>query len=385
MKSLAILSANIRRLSRTPHTLFIIVCGPLALIFILGTAFGSGATTHVDVVAPHTKFADQLLATIAHQQGVTMERVESAQALRGAVEYGDAEAGVVLPSDYDQALSSGATVHVRYFAQRGLNGRQISQIVQSGMAEESNEITAADLLERERGMTFGTAFARAQSFASRLPTVTVRMVEPSGRRFPKALPRFTVGAAGELLLFIFVISLANSAAMVETRRLGIARRMLASPTTVRSVIFGEALGRVALAGIQALLIVFLSWSLFGVEWGNGLAVAAVIVAFCLVSAGFAMLLGSTLATEQQAFAVAILLGFSMAGLGGSMVPLLFFPPIMVDLAHITPHAWGNDALKELVREGGTLTDVLPQIAVLAGFAAATFSLAIWRLRHELTH
>ena len=189
--------------------------------------------------------------------------------------------------------------------------------------------------------------------------VTVRMVEPSGKPFPKALTRYTAGAASQLLLFIFLISLANSAAMVETRRLGIARRMLASPTTVRSVIFGEALGRVVLAGIQALLIVLLSWQLFGVQWGNGLAVAAVTIAFCLVAAGFAMLLGSTLATEQQAFAVAILLAFAMAGMGGSMVPLLFFPPIMVDLAHITPHAWGNDALKELVQEGGTLTDVLP--------------------------
>ena len=186
MKSLAILSANVRRLSRTPHNLLIIVFGPLVLIFLLGSAFGSSATTHVDVVAPQTKFADQLLGTIAHQQGVTVQRVGSVQTARSAIEYGEAEAGVVLPSDYDRALSSGATVHVRYFAQRGLNGRQVSQIVQSGMAEESNEITAADLLKRERGMSFDAAFARARPLRQNCPwsrcAWSNRAANPSRRR-----------------------------------------------------------------------------------------------------------------------------------------------------------------------------------------------------------
>jgi ABC-2 type transport system permease protein len=385
VKSLAILGANVRRLLRTPHNLLVIVFGPLLLIFLLGSAFGSTATTHVGVVAPHTKLADQLLQTIAHQQGVSVERVEDAGTLRSAIEYGEVEAGVVVPPDYNRLLQAGKRVQIHYYAQRGLNGEQISQIVQSGLAEESNELTAAALLKRERGMAFTAAFDRAQSFASKLPMVTVLTVEPSGKHYPKALPRFTAGAASQLLLFIFIISLTNSAALIQTRRLGIARRMLASPTTVRSVIFGEALGRVALAGVQALLIVFLSQLLFGVEWGDGTAVAAVTLAFCLVAAGFAMLLGATLATEQQAFAVAILLGVSLGGLGGSMVPLLFFPPIMVDIAHITPHAWGNEALTTLLKNGGDLVDVLPQIGALVGFAVVTFSLAIWRLRYELTH
>ena len=123
--------------------------------------------------------------------------------------------------------------------------------MQSGLAEESNEVIAAELLKRERGMTFDAAFARCPARRAKLPKVAVRTVEPNGKRYPKALQRFTAGAASQLLLFIFITSLRNSAGLIETRRLGIARRMLASPTTVRSVIFGEALGRFALAAIQA--------------------------------------------------------------------------------------------------------------------------------------
>lgn len=385
MKPLVIVGANVRRLSRTPHNLILIGLGPLVMIFLLGSAFGSGATTHVDVLAPHTQYADQLVRSIGRQQGLTVQRVASKRALSEAIEYGDVEAGLVAPSNYDRLLLSGKNIQIRYYAQQGINGQQVSQIVQSGVTQESNEVIAANLLKRERDSTFNAAFAEVQRVTKRLPEVTVRTAEPSGKRFPKALRRFTSGASSQLFLFVFLLSLMNSAALIETRRLGIARRMLASPTSVRSVIFGEALGRFALAAIQAVLIVLVSWLLFGVEWGNGPAVAAVTISFCLVAAGFAMLLGSILATEQQALAVAIVLGSGLAAIGGSMVPLIFFPPIMRDLSRISPHAWGNEALLKLLKEGGGLVSVLPQVGVLLGFAVVTFSLAVWRLRHELTH
>lgn len=385
MKPLTIVAANLRRLMRTPYNLFFIGLGPLAMIFLLGSAFGSSATTHVDALAPHSKYADHLLETISHQQGLTVQRVGGMRALREAIEYGDVEAGIVVPPNYDQLLLANQNVQIRYYAQQGINGQQVNQIVQSGVTEESNEVVATRLLQRVRGMTFGAGFARVQRTATRLPKVTVNTVEPIGKRFPRALKRFTSEASSQLFLFVFIISLMNSAALIETRRLGIASRMLVSPTTVRSVILGEALGRFVLAAIQAVLIVLLSWSLFGVEWGNGLAVAAVTIAFCLVAAGFAMLLGSTLATEQQALAVALFLGAGLAAIGGSMVPLIFFPTIMRDLSHIAPHAWGNEAMIKLLKEGGGLVDVLPQVGALIGFAVVTFSLAVWLLRHELTH
>lgn len=384
MKIFAIVAANVRRLSRNTRSVFIIGLAPLLLIFLLGSAFGGAATTHIDALAPNTPLANQLLRTIARQQGVAVQRVTSRASMRSAVEYGDVEAGVVVPQDYDRALRSGQKLQIHFYAQRGLNGEQVSQLVQSGVAEENNQLVATALQQRERGATFTAAFAHTTAVSPKLSRVSVRTIEPDGKRYPKPLQAFTGGAYTELLLFIFITSLTNSAALVETRRLGISRRMLASPTTVRTVIAGEALGRLALAGIQALLIVIFSSVLFDVHWGNGPAVALVTIAFCLVAAGFGMLLGSTAATEQQALAVGILLGLSLAALGGSMVPLPFFPPIMRDIAHVTPHGWGNEAFFKLL-EGDTLVDVLPQIGALAVFAAVAFSLAIWRLRHSLTH
>ncbi len=58
-----------------------------------------------------------------------------------------------------------------------------------------------------------------------------------------------------------------------------------------------------------------------------------------------------------------------------MAPLEVFPSTARTIAHITPHAWANDAFSKLLKHGGDLITVLPQIAVLLAFALAAISLA----------
>ena len=79
-----------------------------------------------------------------------------------------------------------------------------------------------------------------------------------------------------------------------------------------------------------------------------------------------------------------LLGLGLAALGGSMAPLEVFPSSARTIAHITPHAWANDAFSKLLEHGGDLPAVLPQIGVLLGFAAVAIALSVWRLRRALT-
>lgn len=160
--------------------------------------------------------------------------------------------------------------------------------------------------------------------------------------------------------------------------------MLSTPTSARTILAGEALGRFGIALVQAAIIVAGSLLFFGVDWGEPLAAAALVVAFCLVGTGAGMLLGATARSEEQAGPLALLLGLPLAALGGSMVPLEVFPATMRAVAKITPHAWANDAFAELLRHDGTLADVLPQLGALLGFAAALLALATWRLRRALT-
>jgi ABC-2 type transport system permease protein len=74
----------------------------------------------------------------------------------------------------------------------------------------------------------------------------------------------------------------------------------------------------------------------------------------------------------------------LAALGGAMVPLELFPPTMQSIALATPHAWALRAFGDLVRNEGTLVDVLPEVGVLLVYASALIALATWLLRRTLT-
>lgn len=147
---------------------------------------------------------------------------------------------------------------------------------------------------------------------------------------------------------------------------------------------GEALGRFGVALLQRTIIVVGSKLIFGVNWGDLTGAISVVLLFCLVGTGAVMLFASVLNNAQQAIGVALSLGLGMAAIGGSMAPLEVFPETLRKIAHVTPHAWGNEAFIELIGGGGNVTDILPQLGVLAAYAAVLLVLATWHLRRTLT-
>jgi linearmycin/streptolysin S transport system permease protein len=262
--------------------------------------------------------------------------------------------------------------------------QQLRATIQSVADGQSRTLAAARALQSVLKVNFALALERARAAAVRTPPVTTRLITPDGDAYAVTTGRFESGASTQLLLFIFLNSLNGAAWLIETRRLGISRRVLSTPTSPRTLVAGQLLGRLAIAMLQALIIVVGSMLFFGVNWGDPLGTAAVILAFCLVATAGAMLLAGLFSTEQQLGPVALLLGLGLAALGGSMAPLDVFPKTARTIAHITPHAWANDAFSKLLSHGGDIVTVLPQIAVLLCIAAATTVLAVWQLRRTLT-
>jgi ABC-2 type transport system permease protein len=97
-----------------------------------------------------------------------------------------------------------------------------------------------------------------------------------------------------------------------------------------------------------------------------------------------MLMGATFRNDQQASGIGVMVALGLAALGGAMFPLDLFSPTMQRVAHITPHAWALDGYAELVRRGGNVVDIIPELGVLAAYAAGLLLLATWRLRVAIT-
>jgi ABC-2 type transport system permease protein len=286
-----------------------------------------------------------------------------------------------VPTGYDRQVRSGETVSLPYLARPAGAGQETRLVVSAAVDRQSVAIRAARFAEQEGAGSFAEALGRARTLAAAVPRVRVT-TEAAGQ--DEAVGAFDYGAAQEMILFVFVISLAASSMLIESRRLGTSRRMLASPTPVRTVLVGEATGRFAIALFQALLIVAVTALLFGVDWGDPLATGSVIVAFALVGTGAAMLMGSTLSSAQQAGSLGIFFGLVLAALGGCMVPLEVFPSAMRTVAHVTPHAWALDAFTEILARGGSVADVVGELGVLLAYAAVLLGISVALFRRRLT-
>jgi ABC-2 type transport system permease protein len=384
VKALVIAGTDLRRLFRFRLNVFFLLVLPMLIILLLGSAFGGSGKARIGVAGgTDGPLARALSAALAAQPSVRVTRYGGEGSLRGAVARGTVEAGLVIPAGYDSATRSGRPVALRYYGRPDSIAQQLRATIESAVAGQSGILGAARLVHTERGTPFRAALSRADAAAAAVPAVGVRLTAPDGTAYPTSLGRYSSGASTQLLLFIFLTSLTGSARLIETRRLGVARRMLSTPTSVGTILAGQTLGRLAVALLQALIIVVGSALFFGVSWGDPPATAAVVLAFCLVGAGAGMLIGSVFSSEEQAGSIAILIGLGLAALGGSMVPLEVFPPTVRSLAHLTPHAWGNDAFSKLLKHGGGLEAVAGDVAVLLGFAATLIALGMWRLRRAL--
>jgi ABC-2 type transport system permease protein len=214
------------------------------------------------------------------------------------------------------------------------------------------------------------------------PEVEVVDVDEVAQEF-SGVGQFDVGAAQQLLLFVFLISLAGSETLIRGRRYGVVARTLAAPVSTAQVILGQAFGRFVIALLQGSYLMVASSVLFGVAWGNLPLALLVLTLFCVVAAAGAMVIGSVMDNSSAASGVGVGAGLVLAGLGGAMLPLELLPDTLATVSKFTPHAWGYEAFAEIQRHDGGLVDIAPSLVVLAAMAAVLLALGSWLLRRSL--
>jgi ABC-2 type transport system permease protein len=388
-KILAIGWANTRRFLRQRSNIFFVFVFPVLIILMLGMMYGGGFDTRIGVHGSDDgPLAADLASALENLEDIAVVAFDTPEALTEAVQRGRVTAGVLIPPGYDAGLLGGETVEVGFVTRpNDQNGMLIQQTVQEVVDTAGTSIRAARFVAAQGVATFEAALPVARLIAAREPSLAVAYEAEGESVFAdfENMGTFDLGAAHQLVLFMFLTSLTAAADLILTRKLGVARRMLSTPTSTGVIVGGEVAGRFGVALVQGVYILVGTLLIFGVNWGDPLGAIAILVLFALVGSGAAMLSGALFRNEQQAGGLGVLFGLGLAAVGGAMVPIELFPATMKTIAQFTPHYWAIDAFTELVRRGGNILDILPQLGMLAAFAAFFLVLATWRLRRVLTH
>lgn len=379
--ALAITAVELRRFLADRSNIFFSFVFPLLLVLFIGAAFGGSSDGRVALAGPEGALRTDLVAAL--EDGSSTVTVAGPDDVRELVARGRADVGVLVPADAAAAYDDRADLTVQMVVGNQAQSQATAQRVQSaldGLAAAEGRLAAlvAAGVEPEAART---ALAMAGEVVAPA-RIEVTNVSEIAQEFG-GLGRFDYGAASQVLLFVFLISLAGSTTLIQSRRLGVTRRTLAAPVSTAQAVGGQALGRLAIASAQGAYIMAATMLLFGVDWGNLALAVLVMVVFAFVAAGAAMVVGSVLDNDAAAGGVGVGIGLVMAALGGAMTPLELFPDTLRTVAHLTPHAWAGEALAEIRRHDGTLVDILPQLGVLLGFAAVLLVVGSWTLRRSL--
>jgi ABC-2 type transport system permease protein len=385
VKVLSIGLVNVKRMLRERSNIFFVFIFPIALVLLIGIQFGSGFDLVVGVnQGESSPLSEELVSALDDAESIEVQRFDDTDELVGAVERGTAQAGVLLPAGLQSMAEAGEPVEIGLISRPDNTGNQLQSVVGSAISEVMGPVGAAQFAVAETEMVFAEALEVGNQLIGSIEPIDVEVTAVGEAIFPETLGQFDLGASSQLVLFVFLTALAGSSALILTRQLGISRRMLSTPTPVRSIIVGESLGRYATALVQGLYIMVLTLIIFGVNWGDPIGAVLILMVLAAVGAGIGMLMGATFSNDQQASGIGVMVALGLAALGGAMFPLDLFSPAMQRVAHITPHAWALDGYAELVRRGGSVLDILPELGVLAGYAVVFLALAAWRLRVAIT-
>lgn len=379
---LAIAVVELRRFLRDRSNIFFVFIFPLLLILLLGSQFGAGSgQARVAISGPDSALTKALTAEL-EAAGVEVTKT-GADAARAELSRGRTDVGLFIDDGAAAAFDAGRPA--------GLDVVMASQSsAQAVMQQVRAAVQAAGMDKRQLAALTGAGIPedqarRALDRATALvvvPTVEIVDTDDVAQEF-RGLGQFDLGASQQLLLFVFLSSLTGAATLIQARRFGVVSRVMSAPVSSGQTVAGQALGRFAIALVQGGYIMIGTALLFGVDWGNLWLSALVLALFCAVSAAAAMVVGSVMDNDAAASGIGVGGGLVLGGLGGAMVPPEFFPETLHAVSFATPHRWAYDALANIQRHQGTLGDILPQLGVLAGMAAALLLLGAWLLRRSL--
>ncbi|MET4137101.1 ABC transporter permease [Pseudarthrobacter sp. PvP090] len=379
----AIATVELRRFLRDKSNIFFVFIFPLMLILLLGSQFGAGSGQPRVAIAGSGGTLAQALTAELESSGVDVT-ASSADAARADLSRGRTDVGVFLDDSDADAFDAGrpAELDVVMAPQSSAVAvmQQVRTAVQAVGLDRSQlaALTGAGIPEEQARPALAEAAVQVA-----VPTVEVVDTGDVVQKF-RGLGKFDLGASQQLLLFVFLSSLTGAATLIQARRFGVVGRVMSAPVSSGQIVAGQALGRFAIAFVQGGFIMVGTSLLFGVDWGNLWLSALVLVLFCTVAAAAAMMVGSVMDNDTAAAGVGVGGGLVLAGLGGCMVPPEFFPETLAAISFATPHRWAYEALASIQRHEGTLGDVLPELGVLAGMAAALLALGAWLLRRSLS-
>lgn len=383
------------RFASSSELLFFIIL-PLVFTFLIAGGVPSGDDDNrvrlVVVDQANNSISQEIITELNNSTAVRPD-VMSLEDAEEEFDSRNASLVLVMPTDLDLKSIQDGTAQLDFRQQpNNLDASIAQRAIQTAVRRVTSAVNAANLAVEEaeaRGTFessmdeqayFDEAFKLAKSLQEETPE-RVDVIEGQTEDDIDYDPRANT-SAGQLITWVFIPLLGISGLFAYERQQGTLRRVLTTPTSKATFLFGTITGQVGMALVQMTLLILFGRFALGLHWGNPLALAIVLTCSALAAAAIGTTMGAFIKTEGQATGLSVMIGMVMAMMGGCWYPIELFPAVVQNAVKILPTTWAMQGLLDLVLRGGGLVDILPEAGVLLAFAVVFFSIGVIRFRYE---
>jgi ABC-2 type transport system permease protein len=225
------------------------------------------------------------------------------------------------------------------------------------------QLVSHGLIQVQEAAQVGAAMGASQANAAAgSASITLNNVTSSGQEVKFDV--LALLAPGMALMFLMFTASNGGRSLLIERNQGTLPRLLVSPTTPVQVLGGKVVGIFLTGAAQMLILIGGTSLMFGVQWGDPLAVLALVLAAVFGAIGWGMVITSMVKTPGQVSAIGAAVMLTFGILGGTFINTENMPEWFRILTKITPNAWGVDGFTTLALGGGLIEILTPIIALL---------------------
>ncbi len=411
-KTWAIAWKNLLVLSKDRGSLAILFLMPLLFATLISISAGAGgggeddAGVHFDVyvvnedAGPYGEMVENVLAEITMLRIETLDSAAEADQLVGE---GERLAAIIIPAGFSEKIDAYDPTEVKVLVDP-INQEYASQVTglvnyavapptiqgelqygirtvldESGVLDEA----APEMRQAAEAQILGAIMTQLQVMETDPPIAVV--TEENVEQTDEGFSVFAIVVPGFAVMFAFFLIGIIAQGMHTERDHGTFRRLLAAPLDRGVIVAGTMLAFMIVVFFQVVFLFGVAAGVFGMPLGSSVAgLLLITLALSLAVASLGLLLASVTRDGKQAGTLGMILGFVLAGIGGTILSFRVYeaegPLGMVGL--LTPHAHAAEGFNRLMVDGLSFVNVVPQALILFGFALVFFVAAIYLLKFE---
>jgi len=377
-----ICSFEIRRILRIRSVLLNLFVLPLLLIFILGAALSSTMDTGKDNVPGRVSVGviqigsssgsvtEALNAFVAAPAVAEMMKVQrfttEEEAVRG-LRQGELDFAVLIPPDLEERMAKGEDAKLQWILGKDSTLNIVGETLFTRFTDELNRhMATVEVLGPEASMAMASM---TDEGSGNISYVNVSNPGTAGTSYSAS----QYYAASMLAMFMLYAGMTTSNSLFSERDKKTLTRLQAAPVGNGVIFAGKIAGNSLLAFMQALIIVLMTYWLYGVNWGTH---PWLIVLICVLITISSMMIGVIVAlvSKNAASASALMQGIiiAMTFISGG------FTPIAIDfvqrIGEFTVNHWALQSFLRMMLDG-SMSEIMHNILMLGVVSAVLLAIA----------